>query len=363
MTRFAHIPLAMLAAAMLLLGMSGPAHAQDAAYLWRGFQHVWDYNHRINRLGDFLSMSCDALGCSGTATHTADTGTGPDDASYYSNFTELQSNYAAFQPGYRIIRISTTEGNFLNGTLSVSVPARSNMQNRGRYVVLLNGFDLDAVGEAKKLDHFRIKLSSLTYVNGNLEFDIDWGLKVDCDSVECTGSSAVDYDLTVKFLMIAGDSAEFRYKNADLQNTYSWDTNNEIFYSDEEMVRAIVGNIRHPSEPEYAAGTVGLRGFRINLDDDHHTLALAVRLRDISYNPSGDGRVDFTADVFFKNWADGMVWTHSPASNFAYREAGSTTNMEAYVTMLQFKTAHVVHRFVHDTVWNPNTEVDTAIGF
>lgn len=121
--------------------------------------------------------------------------------------------------------------------------------------------------------------------------------------------------------------------------------------------------MRHPTEPEYAAGTVGLRGFRINLDDDHHTLAVAVRLRDITYTPTGDGRVDFTADVFFKNWADGMVWTHSPWSNGAYREAGSTTSMEAYVTLLQFKAAHVVHRFANGTVWNPNTAADTAIGF
>lgn len=161
-------------------------------------------------------MSCGALGCSGTSTHTADTGTGPDDADYYSHFTELQSSYAAFQPGYRVIRISTTEGTFLTGTLPVSIAANSNMRARERYVVLLNGFDLDAVGEAKKLDHIRIKVSNLTYSSGNLELDIEWGIKVDCDSVECTGSNAVDYDLTVKFLTIAGDATELRSKNADL---------------------------------------------------------------------------------------------------------------------------------------------------
>ena len=363
MTRFTHIPLAVLTATMLLLGMSAPAHAQDAAYLWRGFQHVWDYNHRLNRVGDFLSMSCGSLGCSGTSTHTADTGTGPDDADYYSHFTELQSSYAAFQPGYRTIRISTTEGTFLTGTLPVSIYANSNMRSRGRYVVLLNGFDLDAVGEAKKLDHIRIKLSDLTYSKGYLNFNIDWALKVDCDSAECTGSNAVDYDMTVKFLTIAGDAAEFRYKNADYQSSYSWDTNNEIFYTGQDIAATILGAARHYTEPEYAAGTVGLRGFRINLDDDYHTLALAVRLRDINYTRTGDGRVSFTADVFYKNWADGMVWTHSPWSNGAYREAGTAASMEAHVTMLQFKTARVVHRYVSDTVWNPNTRVDTSIGF
>ncbi|MBI2567648.1 MAG: hypothetical protein HYV63_11505 [Candidatus Schekmanbacteria bacterium] len=369
-----------LAAALVAAAAPTPALAAnsagvDSALLWQGFRHDWQYNHRINRLGDYLTMTCAASTCDGLVNHTADTGTGADTGTYYSHFAAITSEYAAFQTGSRKVDLLTTEGSYISGTTRVSVLAAADMDGRDRYVALLNGFDLDSVKEAKQLDYLRIELANLAYSAGYLTFDVNWGFKVDCDTPECSGSSAVDYDLRVYYLLVAGDENELRFKNATAQHSYAWDgptgsflskylanLNNfdEDYYSDHDIATKIAGDTKSSTVPSFAAGTVGLRGFKMNLDAAHHMLSTIARVRNLSYNATGNGSAFFTADVYFKNWTRNM----KSFNLGAFGEAGDATAMELYTTLLQLRQATIVTDTVSGSIDTDTSDQETIeIGF
>lgn len=40
----------------LSLGALLNAQTENTAVVWRGFEHSWSYNHRINRIGNYVKM-------------------------------------------------------------------------------------------------------------------------------------------------------------------------------------------------------------------------------------------------------------------------------------------------------------------
>ena len=317
----------------------------DSAYIWRGFTHEWTTrNHRIGRLGNWMSMRCNASGCTGSANHTAHVGTAADTASFRTAYTEITSDVAGFQSGHTNISVVGREGEVLMGTKSVSIPAHDIMRPGAahkRYVALINGFDLEANAGAKLFDRLKILIGDLSYSNGNLEFDITWVLKVDCDHIECVSIplNTVDYNLQVHYLLMAGDVDEFNFTNSHVSHKYSWAQPTEIWRSDHEQTDTI-----DPATSffDFGKGTVALRGFNLNLDDDYHMFETVVRAHSIDYDPAVD-RADYVAEVFFKPWRNGM-------DAGALRPAGATTNMEVWTTLLEFGDATIRDDFVDGTV-------------
>ena len=52
----------------------------DSIYLWQGFKHEWTYNHRINRIGNFLSEDKKEI------IYTSASGLGADSTYYTSKY-------------------------------------------------------------------------------------------------------------------------------------------------------------------------------------------------------------------------------------------------------------------------------------
>ncbi|NTX17885.1 hypothetical protein HUA76_44745, partial [Myxococcus sp. CA056] len=95
--------------------------ARNGVVLWRGFNHWWDYNHRINRLGDWVQNDgCTGLSCSAHIIHAAASGSGPDTASYKSWYTTLATSSAAFRTGSKLISIKGSRGVQHDVTTTVS---------------------------------------------------------------------------------------------------------------------------------------------------------------------------------------------------------------------------------------------------
>ena len=227
------------------------------------------------------------------------------------------------------------------------------MKSRERYVALLNGFDLETNAGAKKLDRLKILLKNLTYSNSNLEFDVDWVLKVDCDSVECwLDSNDVDYDLQVRYVLVGGDEGGFRYTNQNPSHNYGWGTSTEISSASHEHSFSI-----NPitSIYDYTDGTVAMRGFNLNLDDDYHMFQTIVRVQSIDYDPTVD-QVDYLGEAFFKQWTQGMAIG-------AYKESGATTKMELWTTLLEFTDATVQGNWVDGSVTSGTEHQALAINF
>lgn len=345
---------AFAATAQVVVGPRPPA--EDHAFLWRGFTHEWDTrNHRIDRLGSWMTMNCDSTGCDGEAHHSASTGTAVDDADFITAYTELSTSAAAIKTGLIQFSVPGTDGQLSSDIRHITVTAPVDMQNRDRYRAFLNGFHLERLsGESKKLDRLKILLTNLEYVNGNLEFDIEWALKMDCPfltSPECVGSNDWDYRLQVRFFLIAGDVGEIAFSHSNPQHDYDWD--GDLFGGGTEVTLGQVqmsDTITSTATATFNHGTVGIRGFQLNLDDDYHMYATAVRVKSIVYSAT-QSDVSYNADAFFAQWQDEMTGLG------AFRVSGEAREMELWTTLIQLSDAEINGGWAQGTV---NSEDDPA---
>ena len=65
----------------------------DVGVIWMGFEHEWTYNHRLNRLGDYVSQpEFDGFEHPVKHYHTGATGLGWDEALFTSYYTVVKAN-------------------------------------------------------------------------------------------------------------------------------------------------------------------------------------------------------------------------------------------------------------------------------
>ncbi len=369
-------PRSLLALALTLVVGSplaaGPAlAAADSITVWRGFHHFWeDKNHRIDRLGDFVTIdSCISTGCDADTNHTAATGTADDVAHFTSRFTHINTESAAFQPGNRTITLSGSEGGDIDVTTTVSVSAPLDMRSKNKYTVVINGFDLRVTdGNPDKVESFEIDLSSVTYDSAarTMNFTLQTAINMDCDSIECSTDNVAEYEMKVWFVLVAGNNGQFRFSSDSVGNSYTWDTTDEIFHSDETETNEVVGT----GGSAYGDAALGFQRIQFDLDNDGvdwwnaawdlgcsglHLFALATQLTDLDYEASS-GTMTYDLDLFFKSWQEGM-------SVGAYKTNGSAT-FNADVILLQFADAFVDHDFVTGEFDQDSDHVEsTAIDF
>jgi len=310
--------------------------------LWQGFHHRWEYNHRINRLGDYIrDVAACTTGretCRPTLGHSAASGTGPDIAHFTTYYAKLESPRVKFLTGEQTIQINGAERENIstNTLVSVAVPPGTPTGPNQRYVVVLNGFDLLAKADADKLQLFDLRVTDGDY-DGNtnrINFRILFSLQANCgrvsrpgvdthlgDGVECEGSDEeVHYQLTVYFAIIAGTSQDLKVTLASYEKTYKWNKEEEIFLQSE---RHTLLPDRRADEPAFPpAAVMAIKRLRVELDRDHHLLEWDGAIRAKGYDRS-TGEYSFDLDRLFKNWTDGMAGTHPPLSVGAYRLFGS----------------------------------------
>ena len=131
----------------------------NKALIWRGFQHDWTYNHRCNRLGDFVQYN----GGHPTATHTSATGLGTDSTVFSSYYSFVASPHVSFKEGKESIVIRTDENTPDEHSIFVSFPAPSWLKNKAHYTTFLNGFDLRSEAGANKIQHLKITIENAIY--------------------------------------------------------------------------------------------------------------------------------------------------------------------------------------------------------
>ena len=82
-----------------LLALSCPVlgaqeiQAYNKAIIWRGMEHTWTYNHRINRMGNYVSFD----GEKGYSLHSSATGLGSDSSFSKTYYTYVESPYLFFK--------------------------------------------------------------------------------------------------------------------------------------------------------------------------------------------------------------------------------------------------------------------------
>ena len=71
---------------------SDTIEVKNATTIWQGFHHVWEYNHRVNRMGDWLTDIDYDNGYSANSYHSAASGIGPDKCDYSTFLTQLKTS-------------------------------------------------------------------------------------------------------------------------------------------------------------------------------------------------------------------------------------------------------------------------------
>ena len=300
---------------------------ENQALIWQGFTHRWGYNHRLNRLGDWVSgktLSCEGGVCEGKAKHTGASGSGPDDLDWTSYSTFVSTRSAEFEHQFVDLKLATLEGLPIVDSQEVVVET-----DEPNSVAILRGFDIvsPAATDADKLWLFSVGVVNEWYdaANGEFHFTVATSGSFDCDSAECQGEglfngppdALFDYDVRVYTTVVSGSAGEFAFTPSPTTEieAYDWedyqtgalglslDPTNEEDKAPHEDAMSVAG----VGSNQYPSAALGFQRLSVLLEDDVHLLELDMSIDPDWYNPA-NGVYEADRTLFFKQWnADGNV--------------------------------------------------------
>lgn len=309
----------------------------NQAVIWNGFKHNWTYNHRCNRLGDYVQYNNGKP----TAVHTSETRLGQDSTRYTSSYTLVSSNDAVFKEGEASVKIQGKEKSLISQTVTVVLDAEDWLKNKKDYTTLLNGFDLRSEKGSDKIQLLKMSVEDGEYSKetGKVSFRIYVSIVLDCQSAECPEfNNKVDYELKVYYLLIGSDENEMRSAEHFFSKSYSWDRKEEISELPEErVIGGTSGNL-------YNNAAVGIKSFSFVLNSAQWLLQMNNTVSAVEYYPQ-TGDMVASVDLLFKEWQDGMKGTDvAPGkSKFSVRKKGWAV-LDADAVLLQFRNANVVQK-------------------
>lgn len=303
--------------------------------LWRGYQHSWTYNHRCNRIGDYVQYN----NGNPTTAHASATGLGPDSTYFTSHYTYIESADAVFKEGCRSIKLETKERQLSEGSTTIEVSVDEWLKNRSDYVSLFNGFDLKSDAGADKIQLLRLSMEDpeLSSDSTKLLFKVNYSFVFNCQSVECSSKNAVSYTLDVYYLIIGLNDFATKATEQFFPRSYSWDKKEEVADRPEEKVMSGV------SMPVYDKAVLGIKAFSVVLNEAHWLLQMNNNVTPLEYTPL-DGKMRISLDLMYKEWQDGMRGSNAApqSSQFAAKRKGWVL-LDSDTLLLQLRTAEIRH--------------------
>lgn len=310
------------------------------AVIWRGFDHEWQYNHRVNRLGSYATPADDAgPGIDRwTVGHTAASGSGPDTATFSDYYTSLAAVGVWVTTATVRLDFDGPDTVQIIDTAAPSVPLPDEMRDRDAYAAVLNGFDLVSVGDADKLIEFQLGIDSQPTdgSGGTADVELSGRIKADCSTVECD-DDRTKFALDVHLVVLAGDRGTFTFDDAGTaRNSYSWvksqDASDEV-HLNQDGTTPLTADRDDAFDGPNERATLGITGFEATIDktgghiatsagDAVHLLQLAIGLRSLNEGPDS---VSAETMLFFKNWEQGMKYTNQPYSQGALKDEGDVS--------------------------------------
>lgn len=307
----------------------------NATIIWQGFYHDWNYNHRVNRLGDWWQpIIKGGNNFNAVFNHSAATGSGSDVLNYTTYFTYLKSDMITSFSSVVSAVVQGREATTTTKIITVKGILPENMRKYSNHTVLLNGFDmycralgdknLKGSGNADKLSHLLIDVNNIKIDGNEFQFDLSIQLGADCDSPECVNFTPgdnewFDYQMAVAYQVMAYNNS-VHITEKSINQSYKWykpfktrpDIDPNEIYRDRKSlinktIQGISGyNIGIPAiskiEIDLPKGEGGLLRKRM---ETPHLLNLDIAITDFKYNVA-NGICILDADLFFKNWKPGM---------------------------------------------------------
>lgn len=322
------------------------AHAQSTAPLadkpnqaviWRGFQHSWSYNHRLNRLGSYVAPQQDS---GYVSVHTSATGVGADSTFFTENYTYIESPDVFFQASTQEFAMDTKEGSLVSQTAEVTIPADPNMRGKGKYIVILNGFDIVAKQRADKMALFHMHVEEATYAPevNEIRFKLHISLVCACKSFECSKfNQKVMYRVQVHCLVIAGEEETLHADQATCYKDYLWGRRYEVYEIPQSR------KIKGVPNDQFGTAALGIKSIDITLDQEHWLVEWNQAVTPLRYDPK-TGEMEFSFNLFFKEWEYQMkkFSVFPTRSKFSSKTKG-WASMGMEVVLLQFKNAKTTH--------------------
>jgi hypothetical protein len=307
----------------------------NKAIVWRGFQHSWTYNHRCNRIGDYVVFN----NGSPYSVHTSATGLGPDSTYFTSHYTYIESDDLVFTEGKESIHIETKEKQLSEGFATVELIPQEWMKNRSDYISLFNGFDLKSDAGSDKIQLLRLSIEDPEYNSDSskLVFKINYSFVFNCQSVECSGRNVVSYSLDIYYLIIGLNEFSTKATEKFFPRSYSWDKKEEVVDRPEEKVMNGI------SFPVFNKATVGIKAFSVVLNEAHWLLQLNNNVTPLEYNPA-TGKMRISLDLLYKEWQEGMRGSNAAPqpSQFAAKRKGWVL-LDSDILLLQLRAAEIRH--------------------
>lgn len=326
-----------LSALLLIATMQLSAQA-DVGVVWMGFEHQWTYNHRLNRLGDYIEQPhFEGYDHPVKHYHTGATGVGWDDGFFSSYYNVVKSDDVGFQAGKVSFELFNREGATSKKQRILRIPLKEKLQSKEQIVAVLNGFDLVAIDGADKLKTLGIALGTPIYneAESSVDITVDVNFNANCGSFECNRfNHKYRYEIEVHYLLIAGNQQEFSRTEKSFAKEYVWDRKSSF---EDGLIDVEVNG-----QPNYDEATMGFKSIQIDMDRDHWLVDWHTAIHPQFYYPKS-GRMTFAIDLFLKQW---KKKNHSPykfASRFSKRKDG-WAKVQGEVVLLQFDDACVENK-------------------
>ena len=298
-------------------------------------EHKWTYNHRINRMGNYVSFD----GEKGYSLHSSATGLGSDSSFSKTHYTYVESPNLYFKEILVEVTSEGKEGELLTAVNDVKIPIEDWMKGKGQYIALINGFEITSIGKADQLQLFRCFVETPRYDDktGFLHLRTQVDLVTNCRSLECQLlNRKTGYDLKLPILIIAFDDEEAASINTHHTMSYKWTKLEEAKVFEKDIA------IRGRSD-QFNQACIGISGLGLVLNKQHWLLEHKSYVNASHYEPVSS-TLTSSISMQFLAWSKEMGQSKvSPVkAKFAKKKKGYAL-LDMNTILVQMKEGRIKH--------------------
>jgi hypothetical protein len=345
-----------------LCGNSFITAAQDniehynKALIWRGYEHAWTYNHRLNRLGSYVKFEDGQP----IAVHASATGLGSDSTDAITCFSYVETANVCFKEAEVKIQLAGDEGDLMLKEQITNIDLEPWMQGKEHYGAILNGFEIRSIRKADQLQMCSFEVENPQYIQqtNQIQLTTHFNLVTNCRTIECSlFKNKTSYELTLHVLLFAYDGQHADFNRGTATRSYEWDTQIEVI--DEPKSVTLRGQ-----KDVFNEAIIGICGLSIILDSEHWLLDANHYVLPLNYDAKSG---EMLSQIYMKyvEWSKGMEEFAASKfkSSFAKRRSGfAMLNMD--IEMVQFKNANVLHSEQASSLywkgWNKDASAEDA---
>jgi hypothetical protein len=303
--------------------------------IWRGFSHLWSYNHRVNRLGSyvFLDSLQRPVGVYGSAS-----GLGSDSTWYSNYFSVIESPNLRFFQGEIKIQVTGKETQLLSEKKEFSVKVPDWFQELKMYKSIINGFEIKSLERSDLPIMFEAHIDDPMYSSQSKEIKfsglINW--VGNCRSAECeVFNNGTSYEITLHYLIIGYDTEKAMCFEFNNKYAYEWTTYAE---PKEEVLKKQYQVIPN----KYNMSAIGIKSFGFILNEEQWLQAMNYRISIDNYKKN-EGIIQASILMNFLAWKEGMKQNAvaKKKAMFAHRKPG-WVSLSLNSAIIQFNEGKII---------------------